>query len=135
MLQYLRVILADGMVLHPCVFSYGRLVREAFDTNVLMLLLTCFDSTCGLTDVHLPTGARYFVDVCLLLHKEGVLDLSEERMEGGSKLEHCSDVEILTHTSEILTHTSDPHTQTIYVRVGGGLMHGIYCTSSLSPVI
>ena len=76
MLQYLSVIPVDGMVLRPGVFSYGRLVCEAFDVSVLMLLQTCFESTCSLADVHLSTGAQYFVDnVCLLLHREGVLDL------------------------------------------------------------
>ena len=28
----------DGMVLHPDMFGYGRLVHEAFDARVLMLL-------------------------------------------------------------------------------------------------
>ena len=54
-----------------------RLVREAFDTSVLMLLQMCFESTCSLADVHLSAGAWYFVDnICLLLRREGVLDLS-----------------------------------------------------------
>ena len=80
MLQYLRVIPADGMVLHPGVFSYGRLVREAFDTSVLMLLQTCFESSCSLADVHLSADAWYFVDNnCMLLHREGVLDLIVRR--------------------------------------------------------
>ena len=78
-------------------FSYGRFVHEAFDTSVLMLLQTCFESTSSLADVHLSTGALYFEDnVCLLLHREGILDLSEERTKGGSGLEHHSDVEVLT---------------------------------------
>ena len=52
----------------------------------------------SLANVHLSTGARYFVDnICLFLHREGVLHLSEERMEGGSGPEHHSDVEVLTH--------------------------------------
>ena len=41
MLQYPGVIPADGMVLHPRVFGYGRLVHEAFDARVLMLLQMC----------------------------------------------------------------------------------------------
>ena len=36
----------------------------------------------------------------------GVLDLSEERMEGGSWLEHRSDVEVPTHPPDLLTNTS-----------------------------
>ena len=45
-----------------------------------MLFQTCFKLTCRLADVHLSTGARYFVDdVCLLLHREVVFDFSEER--------------------------------------------------------
>ena len=98
MLQYLHVIPVEGMVLCPGVFSYGRLVHEAFDTSFLILFQTCFESTCRLADVHLSAGARYFTDnVCLLPHREGALDLSEERTEGGSRLEHRSDVEVLTH--------------------------------------
>ena len=78
MLQYPCVIPVDGMVLHPGVFSYGQLVHEDFDASVLMLLLTCFKSTCRFTVVHLSAGTLYFVDnVCLLLHRERVLDLSE----------------------------------------------------------
>ena len=78
MLQYLRVIPVDGMVL---VFSYGF-----SDTSVLMLLHMCLESACSLVDVHLSAGARYFVDnICLLL------------------AEHCSDVEVLTYP---LTHAS-----------------------------
>ena len=64
MLQYFHAVPADGMVLCPHVLSYGRLVREAFDASVLMLLQTCFELTCSLIDVHLSAGARYFVDVC-----------------------------------------------------------------------
>ena len=45
----------------------------------------------------------YFVDVGLLLHKEGVLDLSEERTEGGYGPEHRSDVVVLTHPPDSLT--------------------------------
>ena len=61
MLQYPSVIPADGMVLHPGMFGYGRLVLEAFDACILM---TCFESTCysSLADVHLSTGAWHFVD-------------------------------------------------------------------------
>ena len=114
MLQYPCVIPADGMVLHPGVFSYGRFVREAFDASVLMLLQTCFEPTPSLADVHLSAGARYFVDnVRLLLHREGVLDLSEERTEGGSGPEHRFDVEVLTHSPDPLTHAS-------HVVKGGG---------------
>ena len=87
-------------------FSYGRFVHEAFDTSVLMLPQTCFESTSSLANVHFSAGARYFVDVCLLLHREGVLDLSEERTEGGSGPEHHSDVEVLTHPPDPLTHAS-----------------------------
>ena len=37
----------------------------------------------------------YFVDdVCLLLHKEGMFDLSKEWTEGGSGLEHSTNVEV-----------------------------------------
>ena len=45
----------------------------------------------------------------LLLLREGVLDLSVGRMEGGSGTEHHSDV-------EVLTHPPDPCTQTSYIR-------------------
>ena len=79
-MQYPCVIPADGMVLCPGVFSYGRFV---FDASVLMLLQTCFESTSSLANVHFSAGAQYFVDnVWLLLHKEGVLDLSEEGESG-----------------------------------------------------
>ena len=75
-------------------FGYGRLDREAFDACVLMLLQTCFKLACSLTNVHLSTGAWHFVDdVCLLLLGEWILDLSEERTEDGSGLEHHSNVE------------------------------------------
>ena len=54
---------------------------------------------CSLADVHLSAGARHFVDgICLLLPGEGVFDLSEERTEGGSGLEHHSDVEVRSLT-------------------------------------
>ena len=107
MLQYLRAVPADGMVFCPGVLSYGRLVREAFDASVLMLLQTCFESTCRLADVYLSAGAWNFVDdVGLLLHREGVLDLSEERTESESGLEYRSDVEVLTHPPDPLTHAS-----------------------------
>ena len=69
---------------------------------------TCFEPTSSLADVHLSAGVRHFVDkVCLLLHWEGVLDLSEERTDGGSGPEHCSDVEVLTHLPDQLTHASN----------------------------
>ena len=73
MMQYPSDIPADGMVLHPGVFSYGRLVHEAaFDACILMLLHTCLESTYSLTDIHLSAGAWHFVDdVCLFLHREG----------------------------------------------------------------
>ena len=62
MLQYHSAIPADGMVLHPGVFSYmymyGRLVREASDARILMLLQTCFESMCSLADAHLFAGAQ-----------------------------------------------------------------------------
>ena len=74
-------------------FGYGRLVCKAFDASVLMFFQTCFESMCSLTDVHLSTGAWHFTDnVCLLLHREGVFDLTEERTEGGSRLEPHFDV-------------------------------------------
>ena len=80
------------MVLRPGMFCYGTLVCEAFDASVLMFLQTCSPA-----DVHLSTGAWHFIDdVCLLLPGEGVLDLSEERTEGGSRLEHRSDIEVPT---------------------------------------
>ena len=66
MLQYPGVIPADGMVLRLGVFSYGRLVHEAFDACVLMLLQTCSKPACSLADVHLSAGSWHFVDVCLL---------------------------------------------------------------------
>ena len=91
MLQYPSVTPANGVVLSPGMLGYSRLVRETFDACVLMLLQTCFESTCSLTDVHLSAGARYFIDdVCLLLHGERVLDFSKERTEGGSGLEYRS---------------------------------------------
>lgn len=34
-----------------------------------------FESMCSLTNVHLSTGAQYFVDVCLLICSEGALIL------------------------------------------------------------
>ena len=84
MLQYPHVITADGMVLCPGMFGYGRLVREAFDACVLMLLQTCFKSACSLADVYLSAGAGHFVDdVFLLLPGEGSLTLvRRERREG-----------------------------------------------------
>ena len=62
---------------------------------------------CSLADVHLSAGARHFVDdVYLLLSGKGVLDLSEERTESGSGLEHRSDVEVLTHPPYPLINAS-----------------------------
>ena len=62
---------------------------------------------CSLPSVHLSTGAQYFVDnVRLLLHREGVLDPSEERTEGGSGSEHRSDVEVFTHPPDLLINAS-----------------------------
>ena len=43
---------------------------------------------------------------CLSLGRGGVLDLSEERKEGGSGLEHRSDVEVSTHPPDPLTNAS-----------------------------
>ena len=61
-------------------------------------------SSCQL---HLSARGRYFVDgVCLLLPREGVLDLSEEQAEGGSRLEHRSDVEVLTHPPDPLPNAT-----------------------------
>ena len=97
----------DGMVLSPGMFADDRLICEASDACILVLFHMCFGSTCSLADVHLSAGAWHFVDnVCLLLHREGVFDLSEERTEGGSGLEHRSDVEVLTHPPVLLTVTS-----------------------------
>ena len=42
-----------------------------------------------------------------LLAWEEVLDLSEERTEGGSGLEHHYDVEVLTHPPDPLTNASN----------------------------
>ena len=71
------------------------------------LLQTRFKPTCSLTDVHLSAGAWHFVDdICLLLPGEGVLDLSDERTEGGSRFEHHSDVEVLTYPPDLLTNAS-----------------------------
>ena len=109
MLQCPGVIPADGMVLCPGVFGYGRLVHDAFDACVPMLLQTCSKQACSLTNVHLSTGAWHFVDICLLLPVEGILDLSEERTGGGSGLEHRSDV-------KVPTHPPDPPTNASYVR-------------------
>ena len=62
---------------------------------------------CSLADIHVSTGAWHFVDnICLFLHKEGVLDLSEERTVGGSGLEHHPVVEVLTYPPDPLTNTS-----------------------------
>ena len=107
MLQYPSVTPVNGVVLSPDMFGYSRLVIEVFDACVLMLFHTCFESTCSLADVHLSACAWYFIDdVCLLLHREGVFDFSEERTEGGSGLEHRSDVEVLTHLLDLLTNAS-----------------------------
>ena len=38
--------------------------------------------------------------------RKGSLDLSEERTESGSALEHQSDVEVLTHPPDPLTNAS-----------------------------
>ena len=67
MLQYLSVILADGKVLHPSMFGYGRLVHEALDACVLMLHHMCFELMCSLADVNLSAGAWHFVDDIYLL--------------------------------------------------------------------
>ena len=50
----------------------------------------------------LSAGAQYFV--LRSRTREGVLGLSEERTEGGSGLEHCSEIEVLTHPPDPLTH-------------------------------
>ena len=76
MLQYPSVIPVDEMDLRQ------KFVHEAFDARVLMLLQTCIKWMCSLANVHLSTGAWHFIDnVCLLLHREEVFDLNEERME------------------------------------------------------
>ena len=63
-LQYHSVIPAYGIVLRPGVFSYGRLVHEAFDACILMLLQTCFELMCIIivSLMYLSTGAWHFVD-------------------------------------------------------------------------
>ena len=72
-----------------------------------MLLQKCSKLACSLANVYLSAGAWHFIDdVCLLLPEEGVLDLSEERTEGGSGLEHRSDVEVPTHPPDLLTNAS-----------------------------
>ena len=54
-------------------FGSARLVRETCNACVLMLLQTCCKLACSLADA----GAWHFVDdVCLLLHGDGVFDLS-----------------------------------------------------------
>ena len=47
---------------HAGVFGYSRLVREAFDACVLMLLQTCSKPACNLADLRHSAGARHFVD-------------------------------------------------------------------------
>ena len=71
------------------------------------------------------SGAARLDDVCLLLPGEGILDLSEERTEGGSELEHRSNVEVPTHPSY-------PVTITPRLRKGGGQWVAS-ASSSLSP--
>ena len=58
----------------------------------------------GLTDVHLPAGAWYFVDdIRLFVDRKMIFYLCEEVTEGGCGLEYCSDVEVLTHHPYLLT--------------------------------
>ena len=65
--------------------------------SVLTLLQTCFDVV---SQIHLSADARNLVDnVCLLLHEEGVIDLSEVRTEGGSAPEHRSAVETTSRSA------------------------------------
>ena len=91
----------------PGMFGMGRLFCEAFDACILMLFQMCFKSTCSLANVHLSADAWHFVDdVCLLLHRERIFDFSEERTEGGSRLEHRSDVEVLAYPPDQLSSTS-----------------------------
>ena len=72
-----------------------------------MLLQACFKLMCSLADIQFSTGAWHFIDdVCLLLNREGVFDLSEERMDGGSGNEHCSDIQVLTHPADPLINAS-----------------------------
>ena len=60
---------------------------------------------CSLTDVYLSADPWHFIDnICLLLHREGIFDLSEERMEGGSGLEHHPDVQVLTYPPDLLIY-------------------------------
>ena len=62
--------------------AMADLFREAFDASVLMLLQTCFKSTCSLTNTHISAGAWYFIDnICLLLLKEGGGGLTLVRRE------------------------------------------------------
>ena len=63
MLHHSGVIPADRMILCLGMFSYGRLVHEAFDEHVLMLLQMYFESTCSLADVHR----------CMALRRQNVL--------------------------------------------------------------
>ena len=76
MLQYPSVTPADGMVLNPDMFGYGRLVREAFDACVLTLLQTWISSlsllgmlSCALVCIIIPwhTRSSYGVGVITVL--------------------------------------------------------------------
>ena len=105
MLQHLHVIPADGMVLRPGMFSYGRLVHEAFNTSILMLLQMCFELVHRLADVHLSAGARYFI--CLLLYKEESLTLVRREQSVGPDLNTALMLKSL-HT--LLIHSLTPAT-------------------------
>ena len=63
----------------------------------------------------LQVVAWHFEDVCLLFRREGAFDFRKERTEGGSGLEHSSDV-------EVPTHPSDPLANAIYVDSGWHLL-------------
>ena len=92
------------------VFGYGRLVHEAFDACVLMLLQTCFKPVCSLADVHLSAGAWHFVDNVLL--GEGVLDLIVRRVQRMGP-----DLNTALMLKSLYTHPPDPLTNTSYVDV------------------
>ena len=65
-----------------------------------------FQAGGSLADVDLSIGAWHFIDnVCLLLPGERVLDLCEERTEGGSGLEY---VVMLKSLHTLLIHSLTP---------------------------
>ena len=107
MLRYPSVIQMDGMALSPGMFVYGRLVSEAFDAPVLMLIQTCLESTCFLANEHFTTGAWHFIDsVRLLLNREGSLTFVRREWRVGPDL----------NAALMLTYPPDPLTNASYVR-------------------